>query len=646
MAGRVLNTILRHLRKVADPARTAVLNDGQLLHRFRAERDEAAFEVLVWRYGGTVLDVCRRLLQHEQDAEDAFQATFLILARKAASIGKSGSVGSWLYKVAYRLALAARTRSSRHRYLALPREEVPAPASRHDHGWVELRPILAEEIERLPDKYRRPVCLCYLEGKTTQEAALELGCPRGTVGTRLARARERLRLRLSRRGVALSASALLGLLAAQANAAVVSASLVTSTVQAGMAFAAGPSGAGLVAAPVLVLAKGGLQAMFLTKLKCAAIVSMFLGLLGLGAGVWTHQAWADPAEIITAQDQPAPAPAAPQNPEEAIRKALEEFKKKQEEALIPRKAEDGRREQPEREGDENRRRDVGRGQDGKNGRDGEDGQGGKGGKGGQGGQGGLNQPREGDPIRRDGDAPRDPNVRRDGDAPRDPNVRRDGDAPRDPNVRRDGDAPRDPKAPRDGDVPRDPKAPRDGDVPRERPDNVRGDERRDAVRARPGGYGVVQAVDAANQTLTIAVRRDGDQGPVEETYAVIKDAEVKLDGENRQLADVPVGSQITIYFRDERKNVVGIRGEGPSVFGIIRAVDAAKNTITLAGGDNRPDQTYELAAGVKVLIPAGDERAALERKLTDLEPGSRIQLKLSIDRKKVRAINIGRGNDR
>src|SRR5262249_4735029 len=154
--------------------------------------------------GLLVLNVCRRVLRDEDDAEDAFQATFLVLARRARSIRRGESLGSWLYKVAYRAALAARAarkRAGRRTPLA----DLPAPEPADDPVGRAPRPVLDEEVSRLPDKYRAPFVLCYLEGKTTDEAAEPLGCPRGTVGTRLAWARERLRSRLARRGVALSA---------------------------------------------------------------------------------------------------------------------------------------------------------------------------------------------------------------------------------------------------------------------------------------------------------------------------------------------------------------------------------------------------------------------------------------------------------
>jgi RNA polymerase sigma factor (sigma-70 family) len=158
-----------------------------LLQRFLDTRDEAAFEVLIWRHGPMVWNVCRCLLHHPHDAEDAFQATFLAFVRKAGSIREPGSLASWLYKVAYRIALRVRGKTAyRAQHESHEVEMLPAePASSQDI-WQSLGPVLDEELSRLPTKYRLPLVLCYLEGKTTDEVAQELGWPRGTVATRLA----------------------------------------------------------------------------------------------------------------------------------------------------------------------------------------------------------------------------------------------------------------------------------------------------------------------------------------------------------------------------------------------------------------------------------------------------------------------------
>ncbi len=232
MAGVDLGNVLRRLRRLFDRPGYPTPTDAEVLARFLAERDEAAFELLVWRHGPAVLGLCRRMLRREQDAEDAFQATFLTLARRAHSIGRRQSVGSWLYKVAYRVALRARERSCRAAVLPLAGQ--PEPAGRAPDGPdAEVRSLLDEEVSRLPDKYRAAVVLCYLQGKTNTEAARELGCPRGTIDSRLAWARQRLRQRLVRRGVTLSLAGLVGLLASSEGLAAVPAALVPATAHLG-----------------------------------------------------------------------------------------------------------------------------------------------------------------------------------------------------------------------------------------------------------------------------------------------------------------------------------------------------------------------------------------------------------------------------
>jgi RNA polymerase sigma factor (sigma-70 family) len=188
-----LDTVIRHLHKLVGGEQGGGLSDADLLRRFLDSRDEAAFEVLVWRHGTMVLNVCRRILACEQDIEDAFQATFLALVREARSISQANAVAGWLYKVAYRVALRIKARLERLPASVGGGIDLLAAGAADDAGWHDLRPVLDEEVNRLPEKYRLPVILCYLEGKTNEEAAQQLHCPRGTIATRLAWARGRLR---------------------------------------------------------------------------------------------------------------------------------------------------------------------------------------------------------------------------------------------------------------------------------------------------------------------------------------------------------------------------------------------------------------------------------------------------------------------
>jgi RNA polymerase sigma factor (sigma-70 family) len=277
MSAAPLHAAVRHLRRLVRPDGADGLSDGQLLERFVAAQDEAAFEVLVWRHGPLVLGICRRVLRDPHLAEDAFQATFLVLVRKAASICKREAVGSWLHKVAYRVALGAREGAARR-----GRHERPlladAPAAEEAAGYRDMAPVLDEEVNRLPDKYRAPLVLCYLEGKTVDEAARQLGCPRGTVGTRLARGRERLRRRLIRRGVGLTCGALAAALAGVAHAVAVPAPLARAAVRT----ACFPADPGIISAKVIALAEGVLHTMSVSKLK--AVVAIVLA-IALGTGV-------------------------------------------------------------------------------------------------------------------------------------------------------------------------------------------------------------------------------------------------------------------------------------------------------------------------------------------------------------------------
>ena len=277
--------LLDPLRRLIARQTGSSLTDAQLLDDFVSRRDEAAFEVLVWRHGAMVLAVCKRVLRDAHEAEDAFQAAFLVFARKAGSVGRGEVVAAWLYKVAYRIALRLRAAAVKRAPSGEATDDLPAPGPAGDADWRDLRPVLDDEIARLPEKYRAPFVLCYLEGRTNEEAAAQLGCPKGTVLSRLSRGRDRLRARLTRRGVALTATALALTLSQNAASATVPAALVPSTVGAAIPFAAGKAAAELVPAHVAALTEGALKAMTLIKLKVASAV---LALAVLGTGI----AWA------------------------------------------------------------------------------------------------------------------------------------------------------------------------------------------------------------------------------------------------------------------------------------------------------------------------------------------------------------------
>lgn len=300
-----LRAVLGYLHRVANPDGGGP-SDAQLLDRWRGQRDSAAFEVLVWRHGDMIWNVCRRLLSRPQDAEDAFQATFLTFLRKAETIDQGRFLGTWLYKVAYRTALRARAALARHTVHESLNEDFLEVAAAEEGGCDDLGPVLDEEVNRLPEKYRRPFVLCYLEGKTTDEVAQDLGCPRGTVGTRLAWARERLRARLARRGLALSAAGLATLLAEKAATASVPPFVVAITVKAATIATAGQAvAAGVISARAAALSQGVLHAMFISKLKSITLLVFVAGILGSGAGLFAHQALTDkPMPVEIAEGKP------------------------------------------------------------------------------------------------------------------------------------------------------------------------------------------------------------------------------------------------------------------------------------------------------------------------------------------------------
>jgi RNA polymerase sigma factor (sigma-70 family) len=280
--------------------------DAELLERFVRGRDEAAFELLVWRHGKMVFGVCRRLLRHEQDAEDAFQATFVALARRAGALSRRESVGGWLYRVAYRIGLRARAdtarRTARQRAAALRTEHVIDAAE--EAASRELRQVIDEEVNRLPAKYRVPFVLCQLGGYSNAEAARELGCPVGTVESWLARARRRLRGGLTRRGVVVPAGSFAAGVIELAGSAEVSAALTGPTARAALLVIAGRTAGGVISARVLTWAEGALPSMYASKIKIAAALLITVGLAGTGAGVggWGYR----------------PAAAGPSGPSEGI----------------------------------------------------------------------------------------------------------------------------------------------------------------------------------------------------------------------------------------------------------------------------------------------------------------------------------------
>ncbi len=261
------------------------MTDTQLLRCFVARRDDAAFAALVRRHGPMVWCVCRRVLQNHHDAEDAFQASFLVLARRAASVAPPEMLVNWLYGVAYQTVRKARATLARKLAREKQVTEISEPAIDDRDPWRDLRPVLDQELNRLPQKYRAAIVLCDLEGKLRQEAARQLALPEGTLSGRLTRGRTMLSKRLARHGALLSGTALAALLTQEAAAsACVPASAACFAIQAAGAFTAGQAAATvIVPAKVAALTEGVIKTMWMMKLKVATAV--LFGVAAAGAGV-------------------------------------------------------------------------------------------------------------------------------------------------------------------------------------------------------------------------------------------------------------------------------------------------------------------------------------------------------------------------
>ncbi len=282
-----MSEVIQHLRSALLRERPD-LTDGQLLVRFLSRQDTAALEALVLRHGPMVWSLCRRVLRNHQDAEDAFQATFLVLVRKAASIASREKVGNWLYGVAHQTALKARATRAKRQVREEQVMPMPEPVVTGQDLWGDLLPLLDQEVSQLPEKYRTVLVLCELEGKTRNEVGRQLGLPEGTVASRVARAKAMLARRLARHGLAVTGVALGAVLSQKAVAAVPT-SVMGSTIEVVTLVAAGKAEAGLISAPVARLIEGVLRTMLLTKLKVSLTALLVLGMICVGGVLCTHQ---------------------------------------------------------------------------------------------------------------------------------------------------------------------------------------------------------------------------------------------------------------------------------------------------------------------------------------------------------------------
>jgi RNA polymerase sigma factor (sigma-70 family) len=308
-----MNKVIRHLRNAVLLRQCADLTDGQLLEGFLSRREPAGLQTLVERHASMVWSVCRRVLHNDHDAEDAFQATFLVLVRKAAAVRPREMVGNWLYGVAHQTALKARSTLARRQQRERQVIDMPEPALPGRDLWDDLQPILDRELSRLPDKYRVAIVLCDLEGRTRKEAARQLGVPEGTLAARLARGRVMLAKRLAPHRLAISGGALAAVLSQKLASAAMPTS-VGSTIKAVTLFATGQETAAVFSAKALILSEGVLKAMLLSKLKVSLTVFLVVGMLCIG-GVGLHRK----AGATPFSPQPDPgAPVCPVSDDEAL----------------------------------------------------------------------------------------------------------------------------------------------------------------------------------------------------------------------------------------------------------------------------------------------------------------------------------------
>ena len=330
MAVGQVNSVLRLIRTLAETEATRKIADGELLRRFLSERDEASFKALVRRHGALVFRICMRVLCNEQDAEDAFQATFLVLARKAGAVQRRGSVGSWLFGVAYRVSSDLRKNTTRRRIRERQLKEKPSTDPFAEMSVREALETLDCELALLPDKYRGPLILCCMEGLGREEAALQLGLSVTVVKSRLERARELLRERLARRGLTLPGVLLVATLYQHAASAAVATVLVDSTVKSASLVAAGSAATAVVSSRIAALAEGMVKAMMFAKLKYATAIVLVTTALGAWMGGVGYRALAG--------DEPGAAVkvAPPVQEERELRKQVDQLKEELTETRVER----------------------------------------------------------------------------------------------------------------------------------------------------------------------------------------------------------------------------------------------------------------------------------------------------------------------
>jgi len=610
-------------------------SDGQLLQSFIDRRDGVAVAALVRRHGPMVLGVCRRVLGSTHDAEDAFQATFLVLVRKAASIVPRELVGNWLYGVAYRTALEARARNARRRARERQVSEMPDAPTEPDAAWRELCPLLDRELTRLPDKYRAPVVLCELQGRSRKDVARQLNIPEGTLSSRLATARRMLARRLGRHGLGLSAGSLATLLTHNAVTASVPLKLLAITSRAATLVAAGQSTAVVASANVAALTEGVMKSMFLSKLKVATVVLVAAGLfVGVGGPLVMPQAQADKPGDKVAKD----ADRAEATEVSGVVKAVDRGVL----TLHPGKP------HPEPR-TFNLAKDVKVFLD--------DGTGDK--LGFQ--EGKLDDLTDGSHVtlRLSGDGKEVARIWVDG--PSVQGILKSADSAKNTITASVSATKGEPPADTTYTVARSAKVVIDDGLPVDKSKPVKAHTLADlsanvqvtlrlsadrkvvgSIRAEGQSVsGTVKSVDAGKSTITVTVSITKGEPGEDRTFnvdpkvsVVIDDGKPKDKSKPDSLGDVPPGSNVTVRLSLDQKSIVAVRAEGASVHGRVKAVDAAGNTITLF---EKPEgeKVYPVVKDAPVYI---DDQLGV-RKLADVPVDAQVNLKLLADQKTVSVIS-------
>jgi RNA polymerase sigma factor (sigma-70 family) len=314
MSKRPLAAVVRRIQHIVGVP-TAATSDRQFLERYSQERSEEAFTNLVRRHGALVMGICRRILGNRADADDVFQATFLVLARKASSLSWHDSIGNWLYGVAYRLARRARADMLRRQERERRAADLPRPEPRSQADWAEMSAVLDDEMQRLPQKCRAVLVACYLEGLTRDEAARQLGWSLRTLDRRLKRGRELLRNRLIRRGITLSAGLLSANLAESSLCAAVPGYLLATASRAAVAYAAAPSLAADVPAKAAVLADELIRGLAAAKVKLLMALLLAVTVVA-GVATVAYRGW-------SGESEQGPAPAVISPPQRPVQPKVE-----------------------------------------------------------------------------------------------------------------------------------------------------------------------------------------------------------------------------------------------------------------------------------------------------------------------------------